>query len=86
VANARTTAASANGASTIVARDASGNFTANAITSNVQTVENGIHVNKNAVAANYTIATDYNGLSAGPITVANSVTVTVSTGSTWVIV
>jgi len=30
--NARTTAASANGASTIVARDASGNFTANAIT------------------------------------------------------
>jgi hypothetical protein len=32
VANARTTAASANGASTIVARDASGNFTANVIT------------------------------------------------------
>lgn len=32
IANARTTANSANGASTIVARDASGNFTANAIT------------------------------------------------------
>ena len=32
VANARTTAASANGASTIVARDANGSFTANAIT------------------------------------------------------
>jgi hypothetical protein len=32
ISNARTTAASANGASTIVARDASGNFTANAIT------------------------------------------------------
>jgi hypothetical protein len=32
IANARTTAASANGASTIVARDSSGNFTANAIT------------------------------------------------------
>ena len=32
VANARTTAASANGASTIVARDASGNFAANVIT------------------------------------------------------
>jgi hypothetical protein len=31
IANARTTAASANGASTIVARDASGNFTANSI-------------------------------------------------------
>jgi hypothetical protein len=34
VANARTTAASANGASTIIARDASGNFTANNITAN----------------------------------------------------
>jgi hypothetical protein len=34
VANARTTAASANGASTIVARDASGNFSANVITAN----------------------------------------------------
>jgi hypothetical protein len=32
ISNARTTAASANGAATIVARDASGNFTANAIT------------------------------------------------------
>jgi hypothetical protein len=34
VANNRTTAASANGASTIVARDASGNFSANVITAN----------------------------------------------------
>ena len=34
LANARTTASSANGASTIVARDASGNFTANVITAN----------------------------------------------------
>jgi hypothetical protein len=33
--NARTTAASANGASTIVARDASGNFAANTITANL---------------------------------------------------
>ena len=33
--NANTTAASANGASTIVARDASGNFTANTVTANV---------------------------------------------------
>jgi hypothetical protein len=35
VANARTTAASANGASTIVARDSGGNFSANTITANV---------------------------------------------------
>jgi hypothetical protein len=33
--NARTTAASANGASTIVARDASGNFSANTVTANL---------------------------------------------------
>jgi hypothetical protein len=86
IANARTTAASANGASTIVTRDASGNFISNQITSNVQIVENGIYVNKKTIATNYTIAADYNGLSAGPVTVANSVTVTVSTGSTWVVV
>jgi hypothetical protein len=85
-ANARTTANASNGASTIVTRDASGNFTSNEITANVQIVENGIYVNKKTIAANYTIATDYNGLSAGPVTVANSVTVTVSTGSTWVVV
>ncbi len=35
LANARTTASSSNGASTIVARDASGNFSANTITANV---------------------------------------------------
>lgn len=35
VANARTTASSSNGANTIVARDASGNFTANTITANL---------------------------------------------------
>jgi hypothetical protein len=35
IANARTTAASANGASTIVARDASGNFSAGTITANL---------------------------------------------------
>jgi len=35
--NARTTAASANGASTIVARDASGNFVANQITATLAT-------------------------------------------------
>lgn len=35
IANARTTAASANGASTIVARDVSGNFSANTVTANL---------------------------------------------------
>ena len=46
---------------------------------------NGIYTNKNEVATNYTIATNYNGMSAGPITVASGVTVTVPSGSTWVV-
>ena len=47
---------------------------------------NGIYINKNEVATNYTIATNYNGMSAGPISVASGVTVTVSSGSTWVVI
>lgn len=47
---------------------------------------NGIHLNSQTVAANYTIATGDNGLSAGPVSVASGITVTVSTGSVWTIV
>lgn len=47
---------------------------------------NGITVNANTVAANYTIAATNNGMSAGPVTVNNGITVTVSSGSTWVVV
>lgn len=46
---------------------------------------NGIYTNKNEVATNYTIATNHNGMSAGPITVASGITVTVASGSTWVV-
>ena len=46
---------------------------------------NGIYTNKNEVATNYTIATNDNGMSAGPITVASGITVTVASGSTWVV-
>jgi hypothetical protein len=47
---------------------------------------NGIHVNTNTVATSYTIATGNNGLSAGPVSVNSGITVTVSSGSTWVVV
>ena len=47
---------------------------------------NGITVNANTIAANYTIAAANNGLSAGPVTVNSGITVTVSSGSTWVVV
>jgi hypothetical protein len=43
-------------------------------------------VNPTTVSANYTIPTNYNAMTAGPITVASGATVTVGSGSTWVIV
>jgi hypothetical protein len=47
---------------------------------------NGITVNANTVAADYTIDAANNGLSAGPVTVNSGITVTISSGSTWVVV
>ena len=46
----------------------------------------GLYENSNTISANYTIGTGNNAMSAGPITVATGVTVTVPTGSTWVVV
>lgn len=47
---------------------------------------NGITVNSATVSTSYSIPTGSNGLSAGPVSVASGITVTVPTGSTWVIV
>jgi len=52
--------------------------------SNVTT--SGLWEHTNAIASNYTIASGNNALTAGPITVNSGVSVTVPTGSTWVIV
>lgn len=49
------------------------------------TATNGIFINSASVSASYTIASGYNALSAGPVTLAAGVTVTVSTGQRWVI-
>jgi hypothetical protein len=46
---------------------------------------NGIVVNSATITANYTIPSGSNASSAGPITVDDGVEVTVSAGSTWVI-
>ena len=46
----------------------------------------GFSVNINAVAADYTLATNSNAVSAGPMTINSGVTVTIPTGSRWVIV
>ena len=47
---------------------------------------NGIFVNSLTIDTSYTIAAGTSGMSAGPITVASGITVTVSSGSRWVVV
>jgi hypothetical protein len=56
------------------------------LTATAHVSSNGIQINATTVATSYTIAAGYNGLSAGPVSVNTGVTVTVSTGSTWVVV
>ena len=46
----------------------------------------GFFEHTHTISSNLTITTDYNALSAGPITVASGYSVTVPSGSTWVIV
>lgn len=45
-----------------------------------------VKLNQQTISANYSIPVGYNGLSAGPITIATGVTVTIPTGSSWSIV
>ena len=47
---------------------------------------NGLFVNSATVSENQTIASGDNATSAGPVTVASGITVTVSSGSVWVVV
>jgi hypothetical protein len=53
--------------------------------SSVVDATNGIFVNSQTISADYTIASGDNGLSAGPVTVASGITVTVSSGSVWTV-
>jgi hypothetical protein len=46
----------------------------------------GIHENKITIDTNYTISTDANAMSAGPITVASGVSVVIPSGSTWTVI
>jgi len=52
--------------------------------SNITTL--GLYENSATISADYTIGTGNNAMSAGPITISTGYTVTVPTGSTWVIV
>jgi hypothetical protein len=57
----------------------------NTLTAPQLSASNGIVVNSNTVSANYTIPSGSSGMSAGPMTVANGITVTVGSGSRWVV-
>jgi hypothetical protein len=65
----------------------SANLTYDGTTLKAQAVNatNGIVVNSKTVSANYTIASGDNAMSSGPVTLSSGVTVTVSSGSRWVV-
>jgi hypothetical protein len=44
-----------------------------------------VYENKQSINANYTMTTNYNGESVGPITIASGVVVTIPSGSRWVV-
>ena len=48
-------------------------------------ISGGIYVNNKTISANYTIPSGSSAMSTGPISIASGVTVTVSSGSKWVI-
>ena len=54
-------------------------------TAPVQRASNGIITNSNTISASYTIPTTDNAVSSGPVTIASGQTVTVSSGSRWVV-
>jgi hypothetical protein len=54
-------------------------------TAPIQRASNGIVVNSKTVSASYTIASGDSAMSAGPMTVASGQTVTISSGSRWVV-
>jgi hypothetical protein len=83
--NARTTGNTANSANTLVLRDANGNFASNEINGQEVIATNGLFVNSQTVSSSYSIPANSSAMSVGPITVANSVSVTVPSGGRWVI-
>ena len=56
------------------------------VTANAVVATSGMLVHSNIINANYTLDAKYNAVSAGPISIANGVVVTVSSGSIWTVV
>jgi len=57
----------------------------NTLDTDANSTTKGLYEHANTIAANYTIATGNNALTAGPITINTGVSVSIPTGSTWVI-
>jgi hypothetical protein len=59
--------------------------TTGALTTTVASVNNGLFVNNLTIGTSYSIPSGYSAVSVGPITVASGVSVTVPSGSRWVV-
>ena len=62
-----------------------GDNTWTAIATDANTTTKGLYEHAHTIAANYSITSGNNAMAAGPITINSSVSVTVPSGSTWVI-
>ena len=70
-------------ANEVLTTNGSGVLTWTAAGSNVTT--NGLYEHAHTIAANYSITSGNNAMTAGPITINSGISVTIPTGSTWVI-
>ncbi len=70
-----------------VNQDVSGNVSVSGtITGIALLASNGIVLNKDISASNYSFPSDYNGLTVGPHTISAGVSITVSAGQRWVVI
>lgn len=81
----RTPSESSNGGNAITLGGSAEVFIA-ATSSDIQPQEGLFYENDQTVSANYTLTTGKNAVSAGPITIASGVTVTVPSGAGWAVV
>jgi trimeric autotransporter adhesin len=68
-----------------LAGSASYTFDGTTVSAPVQRASNGIITNNKTIAANFTIPATDNAMSSGPVTISSGVTITVSSGSRWVV-
>jgi hypothetical protein len=61
------------------------NATWNSLNTDANTTTKAMYENSDTVSSNYTISTGNHAMSSGPITINTGITVTVPTGSNWVI-